>query len=310
MAVKNLGISDELLICPGETIADLLEERGITQKELAQRVGTSEAFLSSVIHGKKDISRGLAKGLEYALGVPSSFWLNLQANYDAEVLERSEEQSVEPTEKEVLASISDVVRYLRIQKILPDKLAQEQKVIRLRKYFQISNLVGLKTMARECAFRFPENTKIDYDVLGAWMCLCSKQASEKKMTSCFDPEKIGELVKRIRKIRERKPEDTLRNLKQLLFQYGIDFGVLPAFRGAPVQGWIVRKRDDTYQMVLGMEDVTSESFWFSLFHEIGHIVNGDLGKSGPYVDGLKPRPGEKETLADDFARQCLGNVSS
>ena len=90
MVEKKLGISPDLLIHPGETISDLLEERGITQKELAQRAGVSEAVLSDVIHGKKDISRSLAKCLEYALGVPTSFWLNLQDNYDSEWLSASE----------------------------------------------------------------------------------------------------------------------------------------------------------------------------------------------------------------------------
>ena len=74
----------EWLIHPGETISDILEERNLTQKELAQRAGVSEIFLSEVIHGKKNISKELAMGLECALEVPSSFWLNLQANYDAE----------------------------------------------------------------------------------------------------------------------------------------------------------------------------------------------------------------------------------
>ena len=85
MAIKKRGISAELLIHPGETISDLLEDRDLTQKELAQRANVSEAFLSDVIHGKKDISKGLAKGLEYALDIPSSFWLNLQANYDCQL---------------------------------------------------------------------------------------------------------------------------------------------------------------------------------------------------------------------------------
>ena len=74
----------EWLIHPGEIISDILEERNLTQKELAQRAGVSETFLSEVIHGKKDISKGLAIGLERTLEVPRSFWLNLQANYDAE----------------------------------------------------------------------------------------------------------------------------------------------------------------------------------------------------------------------------------
>ena len=76
----------EWLIHPGEIISDILEERNLTQKELAQRAGVSETFLSEVIHGKKDISKELAAGLECALDVPHSFWLNLQANYDAKMI--------------------------------------------------------------------------------------------------------------------------------------------------------------------------------------------------------------------------------
>ena len=76
----------EWLIHPGEIISDILEERNLTQKELAQRAGVSETFLSEVIHGKKDISKEFAMGLECALEVPRSFWLNLQANYDAEMI--------------------------------------------------------------------------------------------------------------------------------------------------------------------------------------------------------------------------------
>ena len=76
----------EWLIRPGEIIADILKERNLTQKELAQRAGVSEAFLSEVIRGKKDISKELAAGLECALEVPRSFWLNLQANYDAKMI--------------------------------------------------------------------------------------------------------------------------------------------------------------------------------------------------------------------------------
>ena len=90
MAVKRIGISRDLIIHPGETIADVLEDRGITQTELASRTGVSTAYVSSVIAGKKGISANFAMGLEYALGVPKSFWLNLQANYESELLEINE----------------------------------------------------------------------------------------------------------------------------------------------------------------------------------------------------------------------------
>lgn len=87
MATKKTGISRELIIHPGETIADILEARGLTQTELAARAGVSQTFVTNVISGKKDISKNFAMALEYALGVPKSFWLNLQAKYDAEMLE-------------------------------------------------------------------------------------------------------------------------------------------------------------------------------------------------------------------------------
>ena len=97
MAAKRIGISRDLIIHPGETIADVLEERDITQAELAARTGFSSAYVSNIIAGKKDISANFAMALEYALGVPKSFWLNLQANYDAEILELNEADTV--TEK-------------------------------------------------------------------------------------------------------------------------------------------------------------------------------------------------------------------
>lgn len=57
------------------------------QAELASRAGVSRAYISSIISGKRNISARFAMALEYALDVPKSLWLNLQANYDAELLE-------------------------------------------------------------------------------------------------------------------------------------------------------------------------------------------------------------------------------
>lgn len=100
MAVKKIGISRDLIIHPGETIAGVLEDRGITQAELLLRTGVSSSYVSNVIAGKKGISANFAMGLEYALGVPKSFWLNLQANYEAELLELDEEQTITEEEQE------------------------------------------------------------------------------------------------------------------------------------------------------------------------------------------------------------------
>ncbi len=140
MKKKDNGMSVDLLIHPGETVAEVLAERGMTQKELACRAGVSGAFLSSGIRGKKDISRGLAMGLGYALGVPASFWLNLQARYDAELLSLREESTVTEEETAVMTDIREAVDLLRKNGVLTEDMTSGQTVVALRRYFRVSRL--------------------------------------------------------------------------------------------------------------------------------------------------------------------------
>ena len=82
-----IGLSRDYIIHPGETLAEVIEDREMSQRELAIRTGMTEKHISTVIHGQKSISAAFAKKLEYALGIETSFWMNLQANYDHELLE-------------------------------------------------------------------------------------------------------------------------------------------------------------------------------------------------------------------------------
>ncbi len=67
---------------PGEMLADELEARTLTQKELARVIGVSATFVSELIRGKKSVSLRIALKLEAALGVEAEFWVNAQRNYN------------------------------------------------------------------------------------------------------------------------------------------------------------------------------------------------------------------------------------
>ena len=192
MVEKRRVISPDLVIHPGETIFDLLQDRGITQKELALRAGVSEPFLSDVIHGKKDISKSLALGLQYAFDVPSSFWLNLQANYDAEVLALKEKDSIKEEERNVLSNIGEVITYLKQSAYIPDSSTQEQLILDLRKFFHVSNLAGLRKLAAMGVFRKGDKAATDSDALGAWLCIYEMQEAEGKGVEMIVSEQIGE----------------------------------------------------------------------------------------------------------------------
>ena len=87
MATKKTGISIDLLIHPGETIADILEARHMSPTELVLATGLPSSYVNGVIAGQQDISAKFAEALERVFDVPKSFWMNLQANYNEEVAE-------------------------------------------------------------------------------------------------------------------------------------------------------------------------------------------------------------------------------
>lgn len=84
MTATKQGVSADLLIPPGETLADLLALRHMEQTELSALTGASTTYINRVLSGQQDISPDFAEALERVFNVPKSFWMNLQANYDAE----------------------------------------------------------------------------------------------------------------------------------------------------------------------------------------------------------------------------------
>ena len=87
METKMIGLPSEMIIHPGETLKEVLENKNMSQKELVLRTGVSAKYISSVLRGKKNISASFAKKLEYALNIEAEFWVNLQNSYDKEILE-------------------------------------------------------------------------------------------------------------------------------------------------------------------------------------------------------------------------------
>lgn len=303
MAAKKIGISRDLIIHPGETIADVLEDRGITQAELASRAGVSPAYVSNVIAGKKGISANFAMGLEYALGVPKSFWLNLQANYEAELLEVNEEQTITDEERKVREDLKDIVKYLRKQGKMLIGENKDESILSLRKVLQISDITNLKEMIPTGDFRMAGNAAVNPNVLGAWIRLCQLAGNDKTISAKFEKKYTNDLIQEIKSIMCCKNAELQRDLKNVMEKYGIDFSVVKNFRGAPVHGYISQKNDGIYQMVLTIRGAFADIFWFSLFHEIGHIVNGDIGKNLKFLDYGNDY--DKELAADLFASNML-----
>jgi len=77
----------------GEYLAEEMEERGFTERTVAEKVGVPLSELSAILNGKKGIDVRTAIKLEGVLdGIPADYWLSLQMHYD--IQEAKEELAI------------------------------------------------------------------------------------------------------------------------------------------------------------------------------------------------------------------------
>ena len=72
----------DIAIHPGEYLAEEIEARGISQRELAKRMGRPANTINEIIKGKKSITAETALQLEEVMSeIPARFWLNMETDY-------------------------------------------------------------------------------------------------------------------------------------------------------------------------------------------------------------------------------------
>ena len=76
-------------IHPGEFLAEILGEMGISQAEFARAIGVSPMRISHVIRGDRPVTAELALLFGRAFDQTPQYWLNLQVSYDLKIAKTS-----------------------------------------------------------------------------------------------------------------------------------------------------------------------------------------------------------------------------
>ena len=74
-------------IHPGEFLAEIIGDRGISQAKLAKHIGVEPGVINLICKGKRGISAAMAKKLARALGTDAELWVNLQSSYELTMAE-------------------------------------------------------------------------------------------------------------------------------------------------------------------------------------------------------------------------------
>ncbi len=93
-------------------------------------------------------------------------------------------------------------------------------------------------------------------------------------------------------------------LRRILAGCGVVLVLLPHFPKTNAHGATFWARPDKAILLMSMRGKWADIFWFSLFHELGHIL---LHKKMTFIDARKvsPKLARLEKEADDFAAKRL-----
>lgn len=279
---------------PGATIKEQLNTRRMSQKEFAVRLDLSEKHVSKLINGEVQLTPDVAVRLEMVLGVPAKFWNNLEAIYREKLIKVEAENAMDADE--VLAK---QFPYNEMSKLgwIPATRDSKEKVICLRKFFEVVKLSLLESnqITRIACRRLAVTEKSDLALI-AWAQEAKIEARD-ITTAPINTKGLIAHIPEIRKMTLLEPRIFCPKLKGILANCGIALVFLPHLKGSFLQGASFR---DGRKIVLGLtaRGKDADKFWFSLFHEIGHIVLDHIGQP----NGTSQKD-EKD--ADKWSRDAL-----
>lgn len=283
---------------PGATIKEQIDDRGMTQKELASRMEMSEKHISNLINGEVHLTPEVAMKLEFVLGVPASYWNNLEAIY-REKLQKVEEENCMDEDSEIVKKFP----YSEMSKFgwIENTQKKAERVFALRKFFEVTRLsLVLDDQISGIAYRrLSETEKGDYALL-AWAQKAKIEARYRE-TSLIDVQNLNQILPEIRKMTIDSPSDFCPRLTSLLADCGIAIVFLPHIGGSFLHGASFL---DNKKIIVGLtvRGKDADKFWFSLFHELGHVILG-------HIFNDRTTTMEEENEADAFARDNLISMS-
>jgi addiction module HigA family antidote len=290
---------------PGETLAELLEERGIRQNELAVRMDVTPKFINDLISGKASISPTVALSLERTLDVPADFWLTRDAHFQANRARLTSHEALkDQTAWLDELPLKEMIKFGWLQKCA-DAVTQVAECLR---FFGVASASAwreqyVKRVQGAAAWRMSTQVKQAEGAIAAWLRQGEVVASQSEC-SPFDREKLTQALVTARGITlERDPQKFIPQLKTLFAACGVVVAFVRAPKGCPASGAVRWIAADKALVQLSLRYKTNDHLWFTFFHECAHLLLH--GKKMLFLEGTDHISDDDEIQANEFARDRL-----
>ena len=304
MAERDRDFLPLYAVPPGETLEEVLEERQMTQSELARRMGRPFKTINEIIRGKAAIMPETAIQLERVLDVPASFWTNLESQYRED---QARIREVESLADEAAWLDRFPLKNLKDLGHLPQTRDRAVLLHYVLRFFGVGNRRAWEEIwaQPQAAFRQSEALAASWEATSSWIRAGALEAAHTEASS-FSKERFVSFLKQVRGMTRNDPEDFLEPLIEESRACGVVVVFLNPFKGVRAYGathWITPSKA---VIQLSNRYKTDDHLWFTFFHEAGHVVLH--GHRRVFVEGKDVRSSandEPEEAANEFASELL-----
>lgn len=286
---------------PGETLRELLEQRGISQADLAERTGRPRKTINEILQGKTAITPETALQLELVLGVPARFWTAREARYREFLARRAEEERLE--------ALGEWVRQFPVREMMKRGWIAEvrgvsEKARALLEFFGVASPEQWLVIQERQAVAFRMSTAFEAraTALATWLRM-GERVAERRPCGEYDERRFRAALREARDLTRTEPETFQPRLEEVCAEAGVAVVFVPELPGCRTHGatkWLSPRRA---LLQLSLRYKTEDQLWFSFFHEAAHILLHR--KRAIFLEGVNGLQDEEEAQADQFASDFL-----
>lgn len=285
---------------PGETLSETLDSLGMTQRDLAVRTGMSTKTINEIVKGKAPITPDTSVLFERVTGVPSRMWNNLEANY--------REQLAKIADRERLEEDLDWLKSIPTRELITRGVVEEQpdKVSLLHAVLSFFGVASSESwyalwMKPDAVFRKSASFEAQPGAVATWLRLGELRALEVD-TEPYDKNGFKDALNDIRDLTTEDPEVFGPQVKELAASVGVAVVLVREIKKCPISGvarWVTSEKA---LIQLSLRHRSDDHFWFSFFHEAGHILNDP--KKEVFINDGDEEP-DREEQANRFGASFL-----
>ena len=295
---------------PGDTIADILGERQISLADFALLMGVTAEDARDLLQGRATITIATARRLEGVLGASVEFWMARDYQY------RQDTSRLHVGDQEWLHElpIGDMIKFGWLTPVPHPS----EEVITCLRFFNVPSIMAWREAYRGLHEMVAFRTSPSFDSRPAAVAAWLRQGEiECEAIDCgpWDPSRFQESLSNIRSLtRQKDPSRFIPELQKRCAVSGVAVAVVRAPSGCRASGAIRFASRDKALLQLSSRYLTDDHFWFTFFHEAGHLLlHGErkffweaLHDEGSwFLEGVDTVSTAEEEEANEFAARTL-----